>query len=42
MVYITGDTHGDYDFGKLIKFSNENPNITINDYVIIAGDFGAV
>ena len=42
MVYITGDTQGDYDFGKLIKFSNENPNITINDYVIIAGDFGAV
>ncbi|MGN1061438.1 MAG: metallophosphoesterase, partial [Candidatus Coproplasma sp.] len=42
MIYITGDTHGDIDFNKLKIFARKNPEITINDYVIICGDFGAV
>ncbi len=42
MIYVTGDTHGDIDFEKLVTFANENDNLTKKDYVIIAGDCGAV
>lgn len=42
MIFISGDTHGRNDFAKLIKFSSEHPNLTKADYMIIAGDFGAV
>ena len=42
MIYVTGDTHGEYDFGKLIKFAYAHPSLTKQDYVIIAGDFGGV
>lgn len=42
MIYVTGDTHGNINFSKLIFFANEHQNLTKNDYVIIAGDFGAV
>lgn len=42
MIYITGDTHGQHDFGKLIKFAKEHTELTKKDYVIIAGDFGGV
>ena len=42
MIYITGDTHRDCDFAKLVKFAKEHSFMTLNDYVIIAGDFGAV
>lgn len=42
MLYITGDTHGAHDFGKLERFAKSNPQLTKNDYIIIAGDFGAV
>ena len=42
MIYVTGDTHGQIDFAKLRIFADNNPQLTKNDYVIIAGDFGAV
>ncbi len=42
MIFVTGDTHGRTDFAKLLLFVREYPNLTKNDYVIIAGDFGAV
>ena len=42
MIYITGDTHGDIDFEKLPVFAKEHPELTENDYLIIAGDFGGV
>lgn len=41
-IYITGDTHGDIDFLKLRLFADNNLQLTKNDYMIIAGDFGAV
>ena len=41
MIYITGDTHGDFR-----RFSNKNfpiqKELTKDDYVIICGDFGGV
>ena len=42
MIFITGDTHGDIDFAKLKIFADKNSRLTKNDYMIIAGDFGAV
>lgn len=42
MIFVTGDTHGHTDFAKLLCLICEYPNLTKNDYVIIAGDFGAV
>lgn len=42
MIYVTGDTHGLEDFYKLHIFAGEHPELTLNDYVIIAGDFGAI
>lgn len=42
MVFVTGDTHGQIDFLKLLRFASAHPELTKNDYVIIAGDFGAV
>lgn len=42
MIYVTGDTHGDIDFHKLTIFAENFPELTKNDYVIIAGDFGGV
>lgn len=42
MIYITGDTHGNHDFGKLIRFADAHPELTKQDFLIIAGDFGAV
>ena len=41
-IYVTGDTHGQHDFVKLKFFAKRNPQLTKGDYVIIAGDFGAV
>lgn len=40
-IYITGDTHGDIDIGKL-SFENwpESRTLTRDDYLIICGDFG--
>ena len=42
MIYVTGDTHGLQDFNKLHIFAGEHPELTKDDFVIIAGDFGAV
>ena len=42
-IYITGDTHGHIDIGKL-NSSNfpEGKDLTKDDYVIILGDFGLI
>lgn len=43
MIYITGDTHGQNDIQKLFPGSfPDGKNLTRNDYVIIAGDFGGI
>lgn len=42
MISVTGDTHGRTDFAKLLLFAREHPNFTKKDYMVIAGDFGAV
>ena len=36
MIYITGDTHGDVDFHKLLALKEDN--LTYDDYLIICGD----
>jgi len=43
MIWLTGDTHGDYDIRKLTS-SNfpEGTTFTKQDYMIILGDFGLV
>lgn len=41
-IYITGDTHGLHNFSKLRGFANEHRQLNKDDFVIIAGDFGAV
>ncbi len=41
MIYVTGDTHGDFQrFG--MKIFPQQKNMMKSDYVIICGDFGAV
>ncbi len=45
MIFITGDTHGIDDpngIPVLNNFAKNNPHLTKNDYVIIAGDAGIV
>jgi conserved domain protein len=44
LIYLTGDTHGGLDGGKLISFAKteKGRNLTKNDYVIILGDFGYI
>lgn len=42
MIYVTGDTHGSNDHWKLVRFAEEHPELTKNDYVVVAGDFGGV
>ena len=39
-IYITGDTHGDIDIGKLTtkNFGDIKKTLTRNDYIIICGD----
>ena len=41
MIYITGDTHGNIDFGKLKKYFSKI-YVTHEDYLIILGDVGIV
>ncbi len=41
MISITGDTHGTIDYNK-IHLLNNRKILGHNDYLIIAGDFGAV
>lgn len=38
MIYITGDTHAEIDFQKLITIRNQKPSY--EDYLIICGDAG--
>ena len=38
MIYITGDTHGDIDFKKLLLLKEKN--LSRKDYLIICGDAG--
>lgn len=40
MIYVTGDTHGDIDFSKLL--STKLMDLTEKDYVIICGDCGVL
>lgn len=40
MIYITGDTHGDWIPRLNTKYFPEQKEMTKNDYVIICGDFG--
>ena len=43
MIYITGDTHGDYNISKLnSKNFHQGLSLTEEDYVIICGDCGCV
>ena len=42
MLFITGDTHGQHDFAKLLLFAHQYPKLTKQDCLIVAGDFGAV
>ncbi|MBQ9513449.1 MAG: metallophosphoesterase [Clostridia bacterium] len=42
MIYITGDTHGQHDFAKIKTFAYECNIASKDDYLIIAGDFGAI
>ena len=42
MLFITGDTHGRYDFAKLLRFARQHPELTKKDHLIVAGDFGGV
>lgn len=43
MIFVTGDTHGTLDVGKLdTKRFSKQKELTKNDYVIICGDFGAI
>ena len=43
MIYITGDTHGEIDIGKLgSKNFPQGNSLTKDDYVIICGDFGFI
>ena len=38
MIYITGDTHGDIDYKKLLTLKEKN--LSYSDYLIICGDAG--
>jgi predicted phosphodiesterase len=43
MIYVTGDTHGGLDFEKLDHgHFKEQSDLTKDDYVIVAGDFGFI
>ena len=42
MIYVTGDTHGTIDYGKVMSFQAKNKNLTRADYLIVCGDFGGL
>ena len=42
MIYITGDTHSDFEHRLSTSSFPEQREMTKEDYVIIAGDFGGV
>lgn len=41
MIFVTGDTHRS-DLGRFGAFCGAHPDLTKNDYMIVAGDFGGV
>lgn len=41
-IFVCGDTHGELDIFKFDLFMRKHPNLTRDDYMIIAGDFGGV
>lgn len=42
MLYVTGDTHGDLDFQKILDWTEATKPNKDKDYLIILGDFGYV
>ena len=42
MLYVTGDTHGDLDFQKILDWVGATKLNKDKDYLIILGDFGYV
>ena len=40
MIYITGDTHGDFTRFSAKRLRRTGMELTIEDYIIICGDFG--
>ncbi len=42
MIYVTGDTHGEFRKRFAMKSFPEQRNMTKDDYVIICGDFGGI
>jgi hypothetical protein len=43
MIYVTGDTHGRHDVGKLhARQWPEGQGLSREDYLVILGDFGAI
>ena len=42
MILVTGDTHGQHDYFKLADYAQKHKQFTKDDYMIIAGDFGAL
>ena len=41
-VFLTGDTHGDRDIGKVEAFAQVAGQLTRDDALIVLGDFGLV
>ena len=41
-VFLTGDTHGEADIGKMVRFAEAACDLTRDDALIILGDFGLV
>jgi hypothetical protein len=43
MVFITGDTHGEYEINRLSSRNLKKSNLAIrDDYLIVCGDFGLI
>ena len=42
MLYVTGDTHGDLDFQKILNWTEATKLNKDKDYLVILGDFGYV
>lgn len=40
MIHVTADTHNDINFQKVFDHRRGHPELTRNDYLIVAGDFG--
>lgn len=42
MIYVTGDTHGEFNYRFSVDAFPEQREMTKDDYVIICGDFGGI